>query len=130
MDVADPDRLPPMVEVYRNLSRRTAEGFPVYSVRDRASGIVVAHVAAITLVEVTFSVSKAGRQRVLRERRKNVHAVIVGRPSAHVVEGFPDPVRYNPYDAATFVNPETGEPVTAAAVVAVAADGVSYQASR
>lgn len=42
------------------------------------SGRVVAHAAAVELKGCRFKVSEAGRQRVLRERCKNVHAGVVG----------------------------------------------------
>jgi hypothetical protein len=61
-----------------------------------------------------FKVSEAGRQRVLREKRKNVHAFvegIIGDPM-----NLPDPadlqrVSYNPYKAGTFVLRDSGTPV-------------------
>ena len=68
---------------------------------------MVAHADAVYMEGCTFKVSKAGRQRVLREQRKNVHAGVVG-----VVKPFPtdqsDPsnyvgVKYNPYKYRTFV---------------------------
>jgi hypothetical protein len=48
-------------------------------------------------------VSEAGRQRVLRDRRKNVHAYIVGRVSdAPGTLPGGRRVRYNPYETETF----------------------------
>lgn len=41
-------------------------------------GRVVAHAAAVELADCDFKVSEAGRQRVIREQRKNVHAGVVG----------------------------------------------------
>lgn len=61
-----------LVEVYRNLTRNC------YSVRSVETGRVQAHVTEFCLHDCEFRVSEAGRQRVLRERRKNVHAVIRG----------------------------------------------------
>jgi len=58
------------------------------------------------LKDVIFKVSEAGRQRVLRERQKNVHAFAVGT----LIEKLPSlssmdmkPVSYNPYKASTFM---------------------------
>ena len=41
-------------------------------------GYVLAHASNVELVDCTFKVSEAGRQRVIREGCKNVHAGIVG----------------------------------------------------
>lgn len=42
-------------------------------------GKVVAHASQLSLSDCTFKVSEAGRQRVLREKRKNVHAGVHGQ---------------------------------------------------
>lgn len=64
------------VKVYFNLHKHC---FSVVSLEKGDSyGKVVAHVSEIMLSEVKFKVSEAGRQRVLREKRKNVHAYCVG----------------------------------------------------
>lgn len=59
-------------EVYKNLHNGK------WSIRDAESKLVVGHAKALELVEAEFKVSEAGRQRVLRERKKNVHAYIRG----------------------------------------------------
>lgn len=99
------------VFIYWNLHREC------WSVRCR--GRVIAHVTRLTLERVQFRVSEAGRQRVLRERRKNVHAGVYGK-----VVGIEPPeapqglkgtlVSYNPYRGPDFYDRATGEPVTAA----------------
>ena len=88
------------VEVYRNLAK------DCWSVRHR--GIVIHRCQTITLENVVFSVSEAGRQRVLRERRKNVHAVVRGtivgfEPLSNGVE-----VSYNPYLGPSFFRVSDG----------------------
>ena len=78
-------------------------------------GRVIKHANNINLTHCTFKVSKAGRERVLRERRKNVHAGVVGNLSfvgevgdtalwecASTYYAFV-PVTYNPYKYQTFV---------------------------
>jgi hypothetical protein len=62
------------VRVYFNLHRKqlsvqekTPKGWRVWL-----------HASKVTLENVTFKVSEAGRQRVLRERKKNVHAFVEG----------------------------------------------------
>ena len=81
-------------------------------------GRVIQHAHELHLVDCQFRVSEAGRQRVLREHRKNVHAGVVGRLAA----APPSPaatqrVTYNPYKFATFVRADTLEPVRQAARV-------------
>ena len=104
------DLLGMVVDVYRNLHRKC------WSVRHR--GIVGCHCETVTLENVTFRVSEAGRQRVLRERRKNVHAVVRGTLVAYggaAREGFME-VTYNPYKGGTFCYAITGVPVHTAEV--------------
>lgn len=60
------------VFLYRNLNRRGR----VYSLRQK--GLVVAHAERVCLKDCTFHVSEAGRQRVLKTGRKNIHAGIRG----------------------------------------------------
>jgi len=87
-----------LVRVYRNLHRKCL------SVQTKVPGAgwrLAAHVDAITLKRVTFSVSQMGRSRVLATRKKNVHAFVIGTVApAAPIQG--DPVRYNPYEAAYF----------------------------
>lgn len=105
------------VFVYFNLHRKC---WSVKALEGPMRGRVVRHTDNIVLSCCTFKVSEAGRQRVLKERRKNVHAGVVGtivNPSSldrvvHLV-----PVTYNPYKAGTFVTKPDGAPIYAADVV-------------
>jgi hypothetical protein len=59
---------------------------------------VIAHEESVALRDVKFKVSEAGRQRVLKEKKKNVHAFIEGA----IVKGnerisADTPVSYNPF---------------------------------
>ena len=105
------DLLGQVVDVYRNLHRKC------WSVRHR--GRVQNHCDTVTLGNVTFRVSEAGRQRVLRERRKNVHAVVRGTLVAFdgVVEDGTLEVTYDPYKGGTFRYALTDAPVYTASVV-------------
>lgn len=85
------------VYVYRNLHRKC------YSVKSLRTGRVIGHVDEITLTNVEFRVSKAGRERVLREKRKNVHAGVVGYIAIASMHGEIIPVKYNPYKFSGFV---------------------------
>ena len=65
------------VQVYRNLHKSFGK-HAVYSVRDKKTRRVVNHQSFLLLQDCKFHVSPTGRERVLRERRKNVHAWIEG----------------------------------------------------
>lgn len=66
-----PDLAGKWVECYRNLHK------DCFSVRHK--GIVKVHAESLLLSEATFHVSQKGRERVLREQRKNVHAYVKGK---------------------------------------------------
>lgn len=68
-----------------------------WSVRDMATRKVAFHTEACTLENATFKVSEAGRQRVLREKRKNVHAGVVGEVGGHLRFASAKKAYYNPY---------------------------------
>ena len=103
------------IEVYRNLHNDT------FSIR--RNGKVVKHLAnwqRIFLKDVKFAVQPAGREKVRREGKKNVHAFIRGTylaPSTfpHTTSEFKakctEWVTYNPYQndhfTATVTDPET-----------------------
>ena len=91
------------VKVYYNLHKHlwsvlsmTPKGWRVFT-----------HSDVLTLDNVTWKVSEAGRQRVIREKRKNVHAFAIGE-LATILTAVPDdsvtwhPVRYNPYEGPHF----------------------------
>jgi hypothetical protein len=92
-------------------------------------GCVVLHARGVRLKDVTFRVSQAGRERVLRERAKNVHAGVVGElvdieplnddadsALAAVAQqlGLTRQLTYDPYRFTSFVTRDTEEPVAAA----------------
>ena len=100
------------VDVYFNLHRK------VWSVRDRKTRRVVAHLNSVVLSDVTFHVSAAGNARVRAEGRKNVHAFARGTFVGFTADGMEDAdtaVTYNPYKYTSFVDAETERPVHAAA---------------
>ena len=77
------------------------------------------HVSSIGLSDVVFKVSEAGRQRVIREKRKNVHAYIEGTMKAGLSEMSGDIVTYNPYRLPTFVIKDSDTPIHTASEVYV-----------
>ena len=60
------------IEVYRNLHNGKL------SIRDAQTKHVLGHACRVYLHDSKFVVSQAGRERVVRERCKNVHAVVRG----------------------------------------------------
>lgn len=85
------------VAIYKNLHNGK------FSVKQ--CGLVVAHVDSILLTNVSLRVSEAGRQRVLRDKQKNVHAYVVGMVKE--INGTAPllgaRLSYNPYKAGHFV---------------------------
>lgn len=95
------------VFVYFNLHRKC---WSVKALEGDRKGLVIMHCLELFLKDVTFKVSEAGRQRVIREQRKNVHAGVVGTICDPILRVTWDRVSYNPYKAGHFVNSE-GNPV-------------------
>jgi len=108
------------VEVYRNLHRSC------WSVRSTESGLVVDHVDAINLVDAQLVVRPAGRAKVLREGRKNVHAFIRGTTDGQAVQSQTVEITYNPYKYDSFVVKGTEEPIKTAQAVTLTEDGKAY----
>ena len=99
------------VRVYWNLHKKC---FSVISLEKEKKGLVVAHVNQLNLDSPVFKVSEKGRQRVLREKKKNVHAFGRGDlNSFHKTQTWDQmrEVKYNPYKMDSFYYVDTGEPV-------------------
>lgn len=88
-------------------------------------GRVKAWVDKMALKDVVFKVGQAGRLRVIKEKQKNVHAGLVGRPADRLPEGvkLTRRVRYEPYSTPTFQDAMTGEPIHRAAWAYMDAQG-------
>jgi hypothetical protein len=98
------------VFVYRNLHKKQ------WSIKQ--FGLVVGHAEVLLIRDAEFKVGEAGRQRVLQEKKKNVHAGIFGyvaNPS-EIKATYQDddhihyhlPVEYNPYPAGCFYSRDHG----------------------
>lgn len=125
------------VKVYRNL-KHGKSARPLYSVMQ--GGRVVARLHRVLLGNATFKVNEAGRQRVLKEERKNVHAFVIGRiandkytPKGKICgacgidengRDLPWKIRYNPYVAGHFVG-QQGEEVKGAMCVLLNERGIT-----
>ena len=120
------DRSKP-VRVFRNWKHNC------YSIMQ--GGCLRASAKQIRLANVEFRVREAGRQRMLRENRRNVHAFAVGElldfvhPSEQRnLESFDGrQLCYSPREAGTFVDYETRAPVITASDVQFDESGVVYR---
>lgn len=104
-------------EAYYNLHKKCLS----YRPTNGSEG--VQHADIISMSNVSFAVQPAGRDRVRREKRKNVHAFVRGHlnfvnvtwevevdsTDSKFVE-----VTYNPYKYDSFVIKSTGEPIYSA----------------
>lgn len=112
-----------IVKVYRNLNKGCLS---VVAMTGENKGRVVAYTDQLRLLNAVFKVSQSGRERVLRERRKNVHAGIVGEVSEFIQE-TEIKVNYNPYEAGQFMA-EGQNPVNYANSVSVSRQGIHMAA--
>ena len=105
------------VMVYYNLHKKT------FSVQK--SGLILLHADYVKLKNVEFRVRKGGKEKVRKEKSKNVHAFVIGDiieyceyPCSDIptnVDG--DVVTYNPYKYDSFVLKNTEEPIYSASEV-------------
>lgn len=112
------------VKVYFNLHTH------LFSVKDLETGLVVAHGDNILLENVEYKVSQAGRERVLREGVKNVHAYVIG-DFAGVAEEVAVPMKpayYNPKTVKSFIDLESGKELTKAQIAYLKEKKVQYVA--
>lgn len=128
------------VHVYRNLRHHNQLAWSIVANEGPTRGRVLEVVSAALLKDATFVVRESGRQRVLREQVKNVHAFVRGTlvrsvplgckpreaavrsilpPDSHVMQ-----VTYDPYLRGNFFDAETGEAVVSAPMVAATSSGV------
>lgn len=100
------------VKVYLNLHKTRAMGRPIYSVlvKTPKGWRLGGHRSRVRLKDVSFVVSETGRQRVISEQAKNVHAFVCGTLDNSVIKGDVA-VSYNPYLYGHFYARETGAPV-------------------
>lgn len=104
-----------LVHVYWNTHRN------MWSIRSHNTRRVIDHASVILLADCTYKVNEAGRQRVLREKRKNVHAWVQGHLVGAFNNGFEIEchkkgfvemaITYNPYVGKSFYVIETLMPI-------------------
>ena len=114
------------VETYFNLHKKCLSYRP--------SGGKVQHAHTLLLNNVKFAVQPAGREKVRRESKKNVHAFVrgevafvrhdVSEDDGDITVGTMErhgyrPITYNPYKYDSFVYADTGEPIYETKQVAI-----------
>ena len=109
------------VKVYKNLNNGKI------SIKMKVDGKekVVGYADKVTLKNVTFKVQEGGRQRVIKERQKNVHAFVCGELVA--IDGLKLELgsifTYNPYNNAQFVDRNNGREILKASLAQVDCEG-------
>jgi len=98
-------------KIYRNLHRGN---FSIQSYNDIKKGFrVTDRGSSMLLFNVDFRVSENGRQKVIKEKRKNVHAFVLPTSYSHLTgEVKTEHLReiyYNPYKYSSFVYKDTEE---------------------
>ena len=92
------------VFVYKNLHQNC------WSIRQ--DGLVKAHAKYLYMWDCLFQVNQKGRERVIKEKQKNVHAGILGYISSSVISQTGcKPIGYNPYKHKTFIQGLSQKPV-------------------
>lgn len=119
------------VECYYNSHKE------LVSVRKR--GKVISHADGVLLKNPEFIVQEGGRQRVLREKKKNVHAYVRGELIAEIPEdtlkgliemaddaGY-KAVRYCPYDRKTFYEKDSDSAVYSGSYAMIYGSKILYK---
>ena len=86
------------VKVYRNLHTGN------FSIKCMATGLIVAHGDDFNITHANLVVNQKGRERVLKEKQKNVHAFVIGLYSDEVTPIDHTEAYYNPYKYNSFVD--------------------------
>lgn len=103
------------VKVYYNLHKNC---YSIVSLEKENYGKVIKHSNCVPLFDAQFKVSEKGRQRVLREQKKNVHAYVVGTWVSEFVPRLPIKLAtYNPYKYSSFVDAHSKKPLAKASQV-------------
>ena len=125
------------VRLYRNLKIRDKRAWSIMAQEGPKKGRVIDIVSGAVIENATFKVSESGRQRVIREKSKNVHAFVEGelvsstplesdrtptRPTGYA------PVTYDPYKFSTFMRVDCGESIRASSRVVIDGKGVVAKA--
>lgn len=134
------------VFIYRNLNR-SGHIYSIKSLEGISKNRVIGYAPRLIVDNAQLVVSQAGRERVLKTKRKNVHAGVVGDlvmvsgwitrmhnskadfqycNEENFKKNFPvgTPITYNPYKYKTFVNKFTEQPIVRADRVTFSGENV------
>lgn len=95
------------VFIYWNLHKN------VWSIKCKKTGLVLGHTKCVYLKDCKYKVSESGRQRVLKEKRKNVHAGVEGYISYNEFRFSKEhgAMTYNPYKYDSFIDRDSKQPL-------------------
>lgn len=110
------------VRCYRNLRNGKI------SLQQKVNGNwkVIAHADKVVINQAVFKVYETGRQRVIKEKRKRVHAYVEGilAPIPRFFQLDSDKVvTYNPYKYSSFVMKDSEEPVVKTSCALIESNG-------
>lgn len=103
------------VRVYRNLNK--PEFYSIMAMEGEDKGKVVGYARSVLLENCQLVVSEASRQRVLREKRRNVHAfcqgiIVDASEIVQALNGKECAITYNPYRMGSFFRRDDDLPYT------------------
>jgi hypothetical protein len=110
------------IYIYRNLHKHN------WSLKLR--GKVICHLDYVFVKNPVFMVNQKGRDRVLKEKKKYVHAFVVSKnfETNYIHEDVSSlrPIYYNPYKTSCFVWKDNGSPVYSAGFCIMNSKGEVY----
>ena len=126
------------VRLYINLKIKTQRAWSLMAMEGPRKGKVIGIFDGAVMRDVTFPVSESGRQRVIREGSKNVHAFVdgtliekfplrsmaAGVTGSRIAPGANVRVTYDPYTMPHMIRTDCVEFVHAASLVAITPAGV------
>lgn len=101
-----------LVFVYYNLHKHM---FSIKALEGEFRGKIVLHSHIVFLTNgCRFYVSKCGQKRVRKEKKKNVHAGVIGHLTFREIIHCETAVTYNPYKYETFIHVDGGHEIETA----------------
>jgi len=124
------------VRLYRNLKIRDKRAWSIMAQEGPKKGKVIDIVSGAVINNARFLVSEAGRQRVIREKSKNVHAFVEGTlVSSTPLDSAPrtrraglSPITYDPYRFSQFQRLDCNETIKTSPHVIIDDKGVAAEA--
>lgn len=115
------------VDVYFNIHKSKKEGMKIYSIKNKKTNRVVNHLSGNFFIRnARFVVSEKGRNRVLKEKKKNVHAFIRGEFVENLNPRKEAIATYNPYLYDSFVDSISKRKIYSSNLVYVDKEGTIF----